>query len=249
MKVISSYHDYYDSALIHHDNDVIYQRTPIEIKIETGVSPLYLDIFNKFDKYLFKNYWFNATNFQEWRFDDVDLASYNKRLQFKHIRDFTISQFKFLIIFCGKIYPGIEYRQIFTDTKMPTIKTFVYDEPTALAYLNNRKIKLKGKSDNSYLKNFFSNSGKSVETEFLINNKITNIILLEDKKLLINSRLATFEFYKVFDVYTCYQELEMWMSGTLSYPQNMMIEVEDKIKVTKHGFDKQYGFRTRPKNV
>jgi hypothetical protein len=73
--------------------------------------------------------------------------------------------------------------------------------------------------------------------------------LLEDKKLLINSRLATFEFFKVFDVYSCYQELEMWMSGTLSYPQNMMIEVQNESKIEKHGFDKKYGFRTRPKNT
>lgn len=245
MKIVSStYHDYYDSALVHHDNSVIYLRIPVEIKIEPGINPLYLEISDKFKKYLHKNYWYNATEFQAWEYAKTVIGSFSSR--FKHIRNVTFTQFKFLVIFCGKIYPGI----IFTKTPINTTQTtttFIYDESAFFTFLSENKISLRCKNDNAYLKKFFSRSGESVETEFLINNKITNVILQEDKKLLINPQLSKFGFYKVFDVYSCYQELEMWMSGVLAYPQNMMIEVEDKIKVTKHGFDFKYGFRKRPR--
>ena len=244
MKIISPYSDFYDSALVYHDNSVIYQRIPVEIKIEDGINPLYLEISKKFKKYLHKNYWYNATEYQAWEFANTVIGSFSSR--FKHIRNFSFTQFKFLVIFCGKIYPGI----IFTKTPInttQTITTFIYNESAFFTYLNENKINLRNKTDNTYLKNFFSRSGESIETDFLINNKITNVMLQEDKRLSINPQLSKVEFYKVFDVYSCYQELEMWMTGVLAYPQNMMIEVEDKIKVTKHGFDFKYGFRKRPR--
>jgi len=42
------------------------------------------------------------------------------------------------------------------------------------------------------------------------------------------------------------QELDMWISGTLAWPQNMMIEIDDKYRIIAHGFDEKYGFRKRP---
>ena len=51
----------------------------------------------------------------------------------------------------------------------------------------------------------------------------------------------------MLDPFTAYQEIDMWISGTLSYPQNFMVDIEDKYKVLEHGFDPKYGFRTRPK--
>jgi len=59
--------------------------------------------------------------------------------------------------------------------------------------------------------------------------------------------LANYEFFQVFEPFTAFQELDMFICGTLAYPHNFMVEVSDKSKVLKHGFDPEYGFRTRPK--
>ncbi len=51
----------------------------------------------------------------------------------------------------------------------------------------------------------------------------------------------------MLDAYSAFQTLNQWISGTLTYPPNIMLEIEDKYKVESHGFDSKYGFRTRPK--
>ncbi len=104
---------------------------------------------------------------------------------------------------------------------------------------------IKEKNDKT-TKSFFNIAPDKYHIDFLIENKITNCIFTRDC-VLINNKLSDYDFYKVLDPYSAFQELEMWMQGVLSYPQNIMIEVEDKSKIEKHGFDKKYGFRTRPK--
>ena len=252
MKIISPFHDYYDSALVHYDGDVIYLRTPAEITIENkgkDVAPLYLDIYNRFNKYLCSNFFYNTREYVAWEYADIKRYYYTyDTMIFKRNGGFTLQEHKFLVIFCGKIYPAVEFTKTLNDYNSTIIKTIVYTESAFLAYLAEQDIKLKSNKDYAYLTNFYSISGQSIETEFLITNKITNIIL-EAKKLLINPKLSLVDFFKVLDVYSCYQELEMWMAGTLSYPQNMMIEVKDESKIKKHGFDEKYGFRTRPKEI
>jgi hypothetical protein len=38
----------------------------------------------------------------------------------------------------------------------------------------------------------------------------------------------------------------MYVDGQLAYPGNIMVEIDDKYKITGKGFDPVYGFRTRP---
>lgn len=63
----------------------------------------------------------------------------------------------------------------------------------------------------------------------------------------LNCELKRYDFYKLFDAYTAFQELCMYVDGQLAYPGNMTIEIEDKYKIAGKGFDPVYGFRTRPK--
>lgn len=218
----------------------------MEIKLVKGINQFYSEINKRFGDYLCNKYFYeNKVGFQSWSWGNI--KGYQQQpLVFKRGINFTLQQYKFLVIFCGKIYPAIELTKTPNDKHLSPIKTILYTESAFLDYLTENKLKLKTSKDYNYLSNFYSVSGKEIETEFLITNKITNIIL-DDYNLFINPKLSTYEFFKVLDVYTCYQELEMWMSGVLAYPQNIMIEVEDEIKVTKHGFDLKYGFRKRPR--
>ncbi len=65
-------------------------------------------------------------------------------------------------------------------------------------------------------------------------NKKTNIVL--------NPVLKDIEFYKVFDSYRAFQEISMFISGIMGGKSPPTIEISDKIRKEKHGFDK-WSFR------
>jgi hypothetical protein len=89
---------------------------------------------------------------------------------------------------------------------------------------------------------------------FSIDNKLVIAVVDGSKRtsvcvqpVYLNFSLKEYEFYKVFDPYSAYQELCMFVDGSLAYPGNIPIEIDDKYKITGKGFDPIYGFRTRPK--
>ena len=63
-----------------------------------------------------------------------------------------------------------------------------------------------------------------------------------DMQLIINPCLKDYEFYRVFDPYTCYQEISMYVGNNLVEDPNKAWPIGDKLKVQSHGFDK-YSFR------
>lgn len=49
------------------------------------------------------------------------------------------------------------------------------------------------------------------------------------------------------DPYSCFQNIEQFISGVVPGQQMPMVTLSDKHMVLKKGFDPKYGFRTRPK--
>ena len=72
------------------------------------------------------------------------------------------------------------------------------------------------------------------------NNDVFNGLLIK------NPSLKSFEFYKVLPDYQIYQELEMYLGNVLVTRDEIPV-MTDKQKVSSHGFDEKYGFRTRKK--
>lgn len=67
-----------------------------------------------------------------------------------------------------------------------------------------------------------------------------------EKTLLIkNPPLRAFQFFKLMDQYTCWQEISMWIGGVMPGRCSPMVEIGDDSKIKKHGFDPVYGFRKR----
>lgn len=66
-------------------------------------------------------------------------------------------------------------------------------------------------------------------------------------KLVINPCLNDFHFMRVMDAYSANQAIDQYYFGVIGQGQNEMIEIADKYRVEKKGFDTKYGFRTRPK--
>ena len=62
----------------------------------------------------------------------------------------------------------------------------------------------------------------------------------------INDRLDPYNFYRVIDPYTAYQELSMFVGGVLRRAEPIMASVSDASMLKKKGFH-EYSFKTRPK--
>lgn len=102
------------------------------------------------------------------------------------------------------------------------------------------------KNINEYETNYFGR--KDVSREFMIfhgrKNKIGKYKKL-DKSL--DYSLKSFEFYKKFDPYIVFQEIEMYLSGVLGFNNPEIPEVSDIDMVEAKGFDKKTSFR-KPKS-
>ena len=75
-------------------------------------------------------------------------------------------------------------------------------------------------------------------------NNIAVYTLIGDE-LCEGGSLKQVEFVKVFDPYTCFQEIEMYLSGVLGGMSPKMIECSDEVRLESHGFDKRVSFRHR----
>jgi hypothetical protein len=61
-----------------------------------------------------------------------------------------------------------------------------------------------------------------------------------------SDNLKEFDFIKVVDPTTAFQNISMWIGGVIPKPGNRAVEItDDKIKIAKHGMDK-YSFRKHP---
>lgn len=64
-------------------------------------------------------------------------------------------------------------------------------------------------------------------------------------KLTLNPELNKFEFYKVFDSYTMFQEVSMYNSGVLTNTEDNMIQISDEDMKVAKGFY-EYSFKKLP---
>jgi len=68
----------------------------------------------------------------------------------------------------------------------------------------------------------------------------------EGIKVICNPQLKNWNFQKVKDPFTIFQQISMYISNIFGLPGNEIVEVSEKTKIEKHGFDK-WSFRKMPK--
>jgi hypothetical protein len=239
MRIISKWHDYYDNAMaLGYDDSVIYDRTTIEFDLQKKPVPERISsIVKMLDK---------KSNDLDWY---IRWYSMPHSLRGKNF-NLIISTYRF--IFCGKRYDAISFRKDIDGDPIKYKSETFYDIESVVDYLVKNGIninqKLRKYSKDPVIKQFssFFDDVKQPDRNWLIENKVT-VACIDDQRLIINPCLKDYDFYRMFDAYTAFQELDMWVSGTLSYPQNFMVDIGDKYKILEHGFDPKYGFRTRPK--
>jgi len=83
--------------------------------------------------------------------------------------------------------------------------------------------------------------GAKDNTEVLDNS----IAFCRESVMTLNSILKPLEFFRIFDTFSAYQEIEMFL-GNLANPEPQMIETSDRTRLEAHGFDNKTSFRKSP---
>lgn len=245
MRIISDFHDYYDSAQSHgQDQTIVYQRKTIEYK--DADSHKLNDKTPPVIRELYKRTYEAMTGTEKevrWYY-----SSGLPNTIFGKPNSFNLSTG--IIVFCGKLYQYVALHRDIAAMSPTSSSHYFYDADSMIEFCNANKLRINEKSDRwgkntieEEIKKKFDKKGK-IDNNWLIENKV---ICAEVCKhyVIINPQLKTRQFFKAADAYTAYQELDMWISGTLSYPQNAMVMLDDKSMIAKHGFDK-WSFRKQP---
>jgi hypothetical protein len=220
LRVISNFHDYYDGVQkLGQDLSLIYNRVEIIEKFMNNTFP-YLRGWNRF---------------------------YNSK---------SIGFDSKIMGFCGKIYPLIligeetispYYTMDEIDLK---VKSLVkerdyrdYIKGKYVSYLSlNRKSIIKFFNDvkrqqNNYLNLFLEHRSPIF---------ITNLRIHFDSEIIYNCSLKKFKFYRVFDAYSAFQEISMFI-GNLAVPLKPIPEIKNADLIIAKGFDK-FSFRKDKQN-
>jgi hypothetical protein len=241
MLIVSSFRDFYDSIKSYGvDKTVVYNRKEECYKIEKlGWKP--------------KN----------------DLYSIPYAEEFT-IKKLQIEFHKYVIGFCGNIFPVIR-AVIKETTTWKTISTYHFYDLTVLRNFTNlykltkskHKLVFWNKKDyrvmsDEHMKEFFnSNNWNFLKQDFIKHKtpvfvlgkfRLEGDILWHGHNCIIkNTCLKNYEFYKVKNSVSAFQEIYMFLSGVLGTPERPMVKIDDKKLQAKRGHDGKYSFKTPPK--
>ena len=225
MLIVSKHKDYYDGVVgtTGVDKTIVFERTTEEIEDR-----------KKFPKSFQRKSRWNDNN------QLIQHFSYNNKST-----KYTDAS-HFIVGFCGKLYVGFKmiyekqnnYEEIITD--------ITYDVNEFKTHFNQRWSFADFDEFVEYVKNYDSTH---------LHRELNTPIFIYDIRptarrdyFIVNPILKDYQFYKVFDTFTAFQEIQMYISGVLGVGENPMIEISDKDKITQHGFDYKWSFRKEPKD-
>ena len=157
----------------------------------------------------------------------------------------------FIVGFCGKLYIGWKlYREVPNNIGGKDLITDItYDYEVVKQYIKLISWGTKLEDSMNYVKTY-----NPIEVFRTINSPIFIYDSDYDRKyigkwmhrgnsrFIINPILKDYEFYTVIDSFTAFQEIQMFMGGVLGNKEKEITEVDDKYKITQHGFNK-WSFR------
>lgn len=161
--------------------------------------------------------------------------------------------------FCGIIYPFIRLVMTPREGYWPTKTKFFYDADILIKYLKDNEILRK----ENYFHHELLNNKKTIR-KYL--NPVVNVDVFfdlgnpifywgpdiyskypsNDTVFVQNPSLKEAQFYKVFDAFTAFQEISMFLGGVLGQSHPPMVGISDKDMAIKKGFGHKYAFRKMP---
>jgi len=254
MRIYSKYHDYYDTAIGYGIDPIItYERNVKVHKWESDVGREVIEHIPDIEEMLGGLRCMRPAYGRE-NFDLSNILA---------------------IIFCGEIHMCVEITKHYpSPSTKPDRVYYCYDvDGIAQAHKNHKqKFETKSKKYTFWKHNqldrensirFFNEFNKSrsdriidlnfnVDSPIIVIKKIED---LEDKKLdelksgaiYLNHCLKDVEFYKVYDAFTAFQELSMFVGGVMGGKVPKTVEISDSDRIAMHGYDK-WSFRKMGKN-
>jgi hypothetical protein len=244
MRIISKFHDYYDSAMAHgSDPTVVFSR-------ETKEGPNELIDLLKLESDMVQGRWsgYGYGSASPWNAREYVGASFVRY---------------FYVIFCGKLYPGVHFYKWDKHRMSPDggrgdhIETFHYDlaefKSHASVWFGENFYRYHGDLPEKRLKIIEAHFNRRADglMDWCITNRnaIYTLYRKSDnykKEWIIETSpsLMELQFYKVHDAWSAYQELSMWYGGIVPRAGVKMIEISDKVRAEKHGMDK-WSFRKK----
>lgn len=232
--------DYYDGVVgsMGIDKTIVFDRTPQEFDDKHVDFP---KVFQPSKDWRERNYYrrFFGYSFAEKYKEKYDFYNY------------------FIVFFCGKPHIGWEF--IKTDNYNIIDKHITYD-------IEEVKKILVIKNETFYNINFDDSINYILNHDMMeLHRKYNTPILALDMNVnrynnwrsnsysnsraifYVNAVLKPYEFYKVFDTFTAFQEIQMFIGGVLTNPEQNMVNISNESRIKKHGFDK-WSFRKESKN-
>lgn len=166
----------------------------------------------------------------------------------------------FLLAFCGKtyIYWKITNNDTLEDTyiwKKEKLIDFVFHKYKK-EFFQLYGFKELEKTVHDFYEDYDKKEFKKIFTEYRIayfnipfkHSRFTSYHGFEviSDEIEIYPNLKDIEFYKVFDPFSAFQEIEMFLFGVLGNPEKNQIEVTEKNRISQRGFDKWSFRQTAP---
>jgi hypothetical protein len=221
MRIISSFHDFYDVGMsLDLERDITYIREPLEEE-SSWVGPVH------------SRFWGN---------------------------ELKIKVRSTIIGFCGRLYLMISCKPLY-EAKTTLCYSIEDIDRFAEAHLNKKGLKNYYESEENKWSSLFVRKDmlkewRKLHTEPNSFSKlfkqrqipvfvVTSAETYQSKgKIVFNERLNQYQFFRVIDPMTAYQEVNMFVSN-VARPMKPIPEVTDRDLVTAKGFDK-WSFRKEP---
>lgn len=253
MKIVSKFIDYYDGLQsMGHDDSLIYNRKTVEYNKDATLPKIISDLLDVS---------IHVPNDKNWAGEPKYRFGGTEQVTGKDKRTWYI-KYHTKIIFCGKPYVALSFESPWSNPHLSVPPEYFYTPDQVFRFCESRGIDLyqyskkrtwppTTKTLKEAIVDFFK--VRELDKDWLIENKVICVALdyvgmapYSGLGVIVNPCLKDYQFAKAVDPYQAWQELEMWIGGTLAFPQNQMVEISDESKVKKHGFDPKYGFRKRP---
>lgn len=234
MLIISKFNDYYDGVVssVGIDKTIVFNREQKIIERSNIDFPKLL-VYEPYKNRYKSNNPFQYLNRYTYRLEtDTDYIKIDP----------------FVIGFCGKYFIGWT-KEIKEGNNIEKIITYNIEDEDIVDKIKNKSYIFKLESFHDVVHKI-----KTMDDMTLFRDYKTPIFVVDytverkgDDKFIINPSLKEYEFYKIYDSFTAFQEIQMFLTGVLGNNEKEIEEIDDKHKIEQHGFDYKWSFRKEPK--
>lgn len=239
MLILAKKKDYYDGVAGNTgiDKTIVYDRQTIELEV------------NKIPKIFGSNKDFWGVKYGETPFRKLSYHSLKK--EHNNVCD---EHAFFIIGFCGKFYIGWKlYKKVKNGLNDQITTTITYDMDYIKEILEPKSWHGNLADSIEYIKSYnplqifrdLKTPAFVFDSDYDRKHIDRYTYNSNNPKFIINPLLKDYEFYKIFDTFQAFQEIQMFISGVLGAGEKEIVEVADKYKIAQHGFDK-WSFRKEP---